>query len=251
VEVANYKNTLANDGKVIPTHTSLDGKINELHRLINHTFTDEELQRKLQRSGALQNRMAPLDRISIANRRRAAEEREDEATVAACNAELAELNGPRLKYGTSLEQPRVQNQAPAEPTQQERLAELNRSNRKKNTEEIRKAQLAEKRAARLAREAVQRGEAIQDPHARVKTHAKTHHDIHESLAPHRAKQQASSRNISRSVTPAAGTPKLKPTMVPSPQVKPLLTASGLPVLSSRNMDDEIIGSMDMGIDIEI
>lgn len=216
--------------------------------MINHQFTEEELQRKLERSGVLQSRTASLDKVAIVNRRRAAEERGDESAVAKCDAELAELSGPKLKYGTSLAEPKV-TAAPAPPSQQERLAELNRQNRKKNTEDIRKAQLAEKRAARLARQAVERGEAVQDPFARVKTTAKTHYDVNDT----KVKLQPPSRDISRSATPGGlGTPKLeakKPSRSPEP--KPLAKASGLPILGTRNMDEEIIGALDMGIDIEI
>ena len=250
MEVANHKNNLSDEGKVVPTRPYLNSKISDINSLINHQFTDEELQRKLERSGALQNRTAHLDKIAVTNRRRAAEERGDEAAVAKCDAELADLTGPRLKYGTSLTEPKA-TAAPSQQSQQERLAELNRQNRKKNTEDIRKAQLAEKRAARLARQAVERGEAVQDSFARVKTIAKTHYDVNEILAPHRLKEQAASR--SRSATPGGlSTPKLeskKPARSPEP--KSMLKASGLPVLGSRNMDDEIIGGMVMGIDIEI
>ena len=216
--------------------------------MIHHQFTDEELQRKLERSGVLQSRTASLEKVAIANRRRAAEERGDEAAVAKCDAELAELLGPRLKYGTSLAEPKV-TAAPSQPTQQERLAELNRQNRKKNTEDIRKAQLAEKRAARLARQAVERGEAVQDPFARVKTTAKTHYDVNDT----KIKLNPASRDISRSGTPGGlGTPKLEAKkLTRSPEPKPLAKTSGLPVLGSRNMDDEILGGLDMGIDIEI
>lgn len=254
VEVANYKNALANDGKAAPTKYLLETKLNEFQALIHHTFTDEELQRKLRRSGVLQKRMAPLERIAIMNRRRAAEERGDEAGVAQADAELSTLSGPKLRYGTSLVNPAIKVDGPVVPTQQERLAELNRLNRKKNTEEVRRAQHAEQKAARLARQAVERGEAVQDPFARVKTHAKTHHDVNETLAPHRASQHAGSHDTSRSATPGANTPRLGPKkdvgMVPSPDRKPT-TVHGLPVLSSRNMDDEVLGSLDMGIDVEI
>lgn len=238
---------------MVPTLPFVDAKVHDINALTNHTFTDEELQLKLQRSGALQSRTAPLDRIAIANRRRAAEECGDEAAIAKLDAELAVLNGPKLRYGTFLVNPKAQSAARAEPTQQERLAELNRINRKKNSEDVRKAQLAEKKAARLAREAVQRGEAVQDPFARVKTSAKTHHDVSKnSLAPPKPHVNAGSREGSRSVTPgASNTPKLEPVAIPTHERKQLLTASGMPILSSRNMDDEIIASLDLGIDIEI
>lgn len=250
-EVANYKNCMDDAGKPLPTKPFLESKLDDMNSVINHRFTDEELQEKLRRSGALSNRAAPLERANIFNRRKIAEEREDEAAVAKCDTELAALSGPKLKYGTFLVDPKTAAPAPAALTQQERLHELNLINRKKNREEVRKAQLAERKAQRLAREAVRRGEADENPFERVTTYAKTHHDINDTLAPHRAKQNGGSRDISRSVTPSVSTPKMEQplTNVPSPQKK--FTASGMPILGNRNLDDEIIASMDLGIDIEI
>lgn len=252
VDVANHKAALANSGKSVPTHSYLDAKLNEIHTLINHSFTEDQLQRKLQRSGALQKRMAPLEKTAILSRRQAAIDRGDEAGIAKADAELAALDGPKLRYNTHLVDPTPATvAATAAPSQQERLAELNKMNRKKNAEDVRRAQHAEQKAARLARQAVERGEAVQDPFARVKTHAKTHHDINETLAPHRTRQQLGSRDISRSGTPS--TPKLeakKEVNILTPEHKPVI-ASGLPVLSSRNMDDEILAAMDIGIDVEI
>ena len=222
--------------------------------LENHVFSDAELQLKLKRSGVLQQKNIPLQRMDIINRRRAAEDRNDEAGIAKADAELDALAGPKLKYGTLLIDPKVKETGPRELNQQERLAELNRINRKKNAEDVRKAQLAEQKKSRLNRQAVERGEGVQNPFARVKTHAKTHHDVNETLAPHRAKQQANSRDASRSATPGGSTPKLEPKkdnlMVPSPKHEPLMK-NGLPVLSSRNLDDEVLGALEMGIDVEI
>lgn len=239
-------------GKPLPTKPFLESKLVDMNSVINHRFTDEELQEKLRRSGALSNRAAPLERLNIINRRKSAEERGDEAAVAKCDTELAALSGPKLKYGTFLVDPKAAApSAPAALTQQERLHELNLLNRKKNREDVRKAQLAERKAQRLAREAVQRGEADENPFERVKTYAKTHYDVNDTLNPHRAKEHGGSRDVSRSVTPAMSTPKKEPAQLsfPSPQKK--FTASGMPILGTRNMDDEIIASMDLGIDIEI
>ena len=205
----------------------------------------------MRRSGALQNRAAPIERSNIINRRRAAEEREDEAAIAKCDAELAALNGPKLKYGTFLVDPKVTTPAPPSLTQQERLYELNLKNRKQNREDVRKAQLAERKAQRLAREAVLRGEAVENPFARVKTYAKTHHDVNDSLTP-RGNRNGGSRDISRSVTPAAATTPKKEDSSAEPSSKPKqYAATGMPILGTRNMDDDIIASMDLGIDIEI
>ncbi|KAL2048840.1 hypothetical protein ABVK25_010898 [Lepraria finkii] len=252
-EVANYKNKMTDEGKPLPTKPFLELKLRDVDTVVNHSFTDAELQEKLRRSGALAQRAAPIERISINNRRRIAEDRGDEAAIAKCDAELAALNGPKLRYGTFLVDPKVQGPAiPAEKSQQDRLAELNARNRKQNKEDVRKAQLAERKAERLSREAVQRGEAVQNPFARVKTYAKTHHDVNEKgLTPNRAGQQVTSRDISRSGTPATTTPIPEETKPHFPSPPQKFTASGMPILSNRNMDDEIIAAMDLGIDIEI
>ena len=244
---------MTDDGKPLPTKPFLELKLRDVDTVVNHSFTDAELQEKLRRSGALAQRAAPIERISINNRRRIAEDRGDEAAIAKCDAELAALNGPKLRYGTFLVDPKVQGPAiPAEKSQQDRLAELNARNRKQNKEDVRKAQLAERKAERLSREAVQRGEAVQNPFARVKTYAKTHHDVNEKgLTPNRAGQQVTSRDISRSGTPATTTPIPEETKPHFPSPPQKFTASGMPILSNRNMDDEIIAAMDLGIDIEI
>ena len=227
-------------------------KLADFGTVANHQFTDAELTEKLKRQGIMQKKDAYFERNSINTRRRAAELKGDEAMIARCDAELAALDGPKLKYGTFLVDPKAKPVVPTGPTQQERLAELNKANRKANRENVRKAQLAERKADRINREAVQRGEAMPNSFARVKTYAKTHHDAHESLNPLLARQNGSSRDISRSTTPAAATtPKVEATkpVLPSPAQK--LTASGMPILGNRNMDDEIIAAMDLGIDIEI
>lgn len=242
---------MEDSGKQLPTKRFLQQKILDIESVMKHTFTEAELQEKLRRSGALQTNKA-YERDAINNRRRTAMENEDEAAIAKCDAELTALNGPKLMYGTTLAIAPAQPAAPAAPSQQDRLAELNIRNRKANREDVRKAQLAERKAERLAREAVQRGEALQNPFARVKTYAKTHHDVNASLTPLRAGQQVGSRDVSRSGTPAAATtPKLEETKAAYPSPPQLFTASGMPVLGSCNMDDEIIASLDMGIDIEL
>ena len=243
---------MSDSGKTLPTKASLISKLTDFDRVVNYHFTDEEVTEKLRRQGVTQKKEAYFERNTINNRRRAAVAKGDEAAIAKCDAELAALDGPKLKYGTFLVDPKAKPVVSAGPTQQERLAELNKANRKANRENVRKAQLAERKADRINREAVQRGEAVPNPSARVKTYAKIHHDANESLNPHLARQNGSSRDVSRSTTPATvTTPKVEATKPVFPSQAPKFTASGMPVLGNRNMDDEIIAAMDMGIDIEI
>src|SRR5579862_7256697 len=157
----------------MPTKSSLIHKMREIDMLIHRSWTEGEIAEKLKRSGAIQQRFLPLERSNIKNRREEAVRRGDEAEVAKCDAELAALEGPKLAFGTSLLH------APSKPKekgQQDRLAEINRRNRKANAESVRKAQIRERREDLKAQAAVARGEALPDSFKRVKTRAKVHYD---------------------------------------------------------------------------
>lgn len=249
---------MENEDIPLPTKPFLINKINDINELINHRFTDEEIQEKLELSGVLQSRFASLERTAISNRRKEAHAGGHEAAVAKLDAELAALDGPKLAYGTSLRRAPSKSTS-AGPNQQERLALLNRANRKANFHDVRKAQQAERKAEALARKAIERGEAVQNPFARVKTRAKVHYDVQgNNLAPPKAAAalddlfEGNSRDISRAGTPSSirsNTPMQPATPVRSGT--PATKISGLPRIGGRNMDDDIIAAMDFGIDIEI
>lgn len=245
----------------IPKRSFLIAKIDEINALINHQFTAEEIEERLQRSGVLQNRYASLERVAIANRRKIAIDVGDEAAIARLDAELAALEGPKLAFGTSLRKAR--GALSYEAGQQERLAALNRANRKANTQDVRKAQQAERKADARARQAMERGEAVYNPLARVKIRAKIHHMVGgETLHPPGSLAGAddlfggNSRDMSRSGTPlSVGESKSpKPSGTPAQSHTPANTAekiSGLPRVGRRNMDDDVFAAMDFGIEIDI
>lgn len=251
---------MASEELALPTKRFLISKIDDINKLLSHQFTEEEIQEKLKRSGVLQNKYASLERTSIVSRRKAAEDRGDEAAIAKLDAELAALDGPKLAFGTSLRKPLPKSEAASTGlSQQERLALVNRANRKANTQDVRKAQVMERKQEALARLAVERGEAIQNPFARVKTRAKTHHDAKgDSLVvPSGAMDDASnSQDNSRAGTPLTparaktplqdGTPKRSGTPLHAGE-----KISGLPRIGKRNMDDDIFAAMDFGIEIDI
>ncbi|KZF19052.1 plus-3-domain-containing protein [Xylona heveae TC161] len=238
-ELERYKKTLLAESFTIPTKSFLNKKIDDINSLLNHRWTDEEISEKLRRSGATKSRFAVLERNAIINRRREAVAREDEAAIAQCDAELQALEGPKLAFGTSLIKPTPK---PTGPSQQERLAALNRANRKANTEDIRRAQLAERRAEARQRAAVARGEALANPFARVKTRAKIMYDVNEAATPpDRSKTNtplnANGGNIPK---PANNIPKNGH----------YETVNGKKVWRPLT-DDEVIASFDLGIDIDI
>ena len=257
-EFQRYTKTMADEDLPLPTKPFLISKITDINNLINHKWTEEEINEKLRRSGVTQSRFAHIEREDVLRRRKAAEDRGDESSIAKLDAELAALDGPKLAFGTKLHKP-IPEAPRKELSQQDRLAELNRINRKKNIEEVRKAQRAERKAQLLAAKAVERGEAVQDPFARVQTRAKTHHDVNkDTLAPPKLNRALddlfeAGSNASRAGTPisnGANTPKRSVTPKP-PRANTPLKAGGLPTIGTRNMDDDIIGAMDLGIEIDI
>ena len=233
--------------------------MDDINSLLNRSWTEAEIQEKLRRQGVLANREPLSNRNAILQRRDEAVVLGDEAAIAKCDAELAALESPKLAFGTSLTSS-PSNKVSKGPTQQERLAALNRANRKANTAEIRKAQLAEKRAEAQAQAAVARGEALANPFARVKTRARVMHDVsNDSLAPpSTGNDDLFESDRSRAVTPLstggantpgrAGTPRRSGTPLKSGASD---KKGGLPTIKKKNMDDDLIAALDLGIDIEL
>ncbi len=262
---------MAAESLTLATKPFLISKLEDINGLLNHRFTDDEIQQKLKRSGALQNRFAPLERNHINSRRKEAEARGDEAAIAKCDAELVTLDGPKLAFGTSLNASPRKAPAVTGPTQQERLAQLNRANRKANQQEVRRAQHAEKRAEAAIQAAVERGEASANPFTRVKTRAKFHYDVkNDSLAPPMSSQGLDDLFEGNSDRSRAGTPLSMggtntPLKIGTPKRSgtprsgtPIFTKqdsgekkSAIPTIRKRNMDDDLIAAMDLGIEIDI
>lgn len=155
---------------------------------------------------------------------------------------------PRLAFRTSL----TKKDGKKELTQQEKLALKNMENRRRNAEEVRKAQLRERAKARQIERKIERGEAVQeDMSRRLITRPKFVHDSSEKATP----------SPSKAGTPAPGTPSKGETknsngVLPhiaklQEQHRQQQKKNGLPVISAPLMDDEIIGAMDLGIDIEL
>ena len=281
-EFGKYKRTLVQDNLPLPTKPFLNSKLNDINILINHRFTDAEIETKIKRSGVYAAKYAQIESARLHALRRDAEARCDAEDIAKIDEMLTALQGPKLAFNTSLYKPSPKKtNSPDGKTQQERLADLNRANRKANTHDVRKAQQKERKADMLAREAIARGEAVANPFARVKTRAKTHHDSREMLAPRKLCKnpddlfEGSSRDASRAGTPAstaaaAGTQTPKKTGLgalsksgtPAPDLSsiPVIkkssteigrTSKGYPIIRTRALDDDMMASIDMGIDIEV
>lgn len=239
----------------MPTMTALVKKNQDIHRLINHEFTQEELNEKLRRQGAHDTKRQIYDRIQLERRRAQAAAVGDEATIAKCDAEMARLAGPKLAFGTTLVKlPR----APAEKTEQERLEEINRRNQRLNAENIRKAQLEERKRERKNAAAIARGEALPDRFARVKTVARTYYDVNgtRNTPAKRPGDEGSGTVTPQAATTGTNTPNKTPKEASTPTVGTNNNGEkkqpqGIPTIRHRPHDDEIIGALDLGIELDL
>jgi len=199
----------------------------------------------LTKSGALINKFIPIERNRIANAIKDATTRGDEKELAMLKKELGDLDGPKLAYSTSMQPSPKKNAIVPGMSQQERLAVLNKQNRAKNQQDVRQAQINERRAHKLAEAAIARGEDVVTDHSRrVVTKAKFKHDVADLDKP----------SGSGTTTPVVGTPDLsaKKVSTPIPYLQKLQNNSkGLPTIRRPLMDDDIIGAIDFDIDIEI
>lgn len=230
-EFNRYTIAVTNDSLRMPTKSQLQKSLQGIHGLLNRQWTDADIREKL----AKQNKLAHMHKAPLA---------------------VQSLDSPL--NGSPIGTPGGKETL----SQSDRLYQLNQQNRKKNLEDIRKAQIAEKKrdnenrikaAARRAEQARLEAEAAQAKAARdaLQVPGSDADDLFGS-------------DISRGGTPQPGhisnitsgfnTPK----RVGTPLGRKLLKKEGdkeekkgLPTFKKRNIDDDLIGAMDLGIDIDI
>ncbi|KAI5208240.1 hypothetical protein E4T39_01589 [Aureobasidium subglaciale] len=237
-EFERFKAALSTDSLRLPSKKALVAKLDDIHSLLEYQWTDEDIQRKINRTNALQSKFANYGREKIEKRREEAASRGDDTTVAKCDAELAALgSGSGAAAAKAAAQAAGANGAKAtgKLAQQERLAALNRANRKANTEDIRKAQLAEKRVLQKAREEAAAKARSAAEAAKAKTLA-----VPDDLF-------GDASDISRSGTPANGAISAGN----STPIENKLKKTTLGAFKKKPKDEDIIADMDLGIDIDI
>lgn len=230
-EFERFKAALATDSLRLPSKKALVTKLDDIHALLEYQWTDEDIQRKINRTNALQAKFANYGREKIEKRREEAASRGDEATVAKCDAELAALGSGNsaAKAAQAAANAAKQN---GKLAQQERLAALNRANRKANSEDVRKAQLAEKRIIQKAREEAA-AKARREAEAAKEKQLAVPDDLFGDAS-----------DISRTGTPANGTGTSTP-------INEKLKKTTLGGFKKKPKDEDIIADMDLGIDIDI
>lgn len=229
------------------TKPMLARKVTDINRLLNHKFTNEELNEKLRKQGTFDTKMLIFKRMETERKLQFARSYGDEEEIAALEAQMKEYSVPKLAFGTTLCKPRSEKK-----TEQERIAELNLRNQKLNYENVRRAQLEERKAARKAAAAVARGDMTADPFKRVRTQVRTFYDPTAS----QGSETPGASEPSRDVTPTTGAnseakPSAETPKATTPSNSQKSSNGGAGRIRYRNNDDENIAALDIELDIEI
>lgn len=251
-EWSRFQRVCQGESVPIPTKPKLINKTEEIGLLLNRKWTNKEISEKLAKSGAANQKELFFDRSRLTRQLREAQHAGDDQKVEEVRAELEKLVGPKLAFNTStIRAPKkgITDPGMNHKAQQERIAILNMENRRKNMEEVRQAQINERRVAKRTEAALARGEVVTEDHSkRLKTRAKFKHDVSEG-ATKKTEGEESGTN-----SPAAATPKTAPkpaNALTTQKYKNGSDAKGLPGLRRPLQDDDIIGSIDLGIELEL
>lgn len=116
---------------------------------------------------------------------------------------------------------------------------------------MRQAQISERRKAKAIQAAIARGENVVEDHSRrVKTRAKTNHDVTESFDAKKTDSGVATPSAGEKVD--AGKDKNTNELVAKLQAaKSLQKSSGFRGISKPIVDDDIIGAIDLGIELDI
>ncbi|GAB7351632.1 hypothetical protein MBLNU459_g2241t1 [Dothideomycetes sp. NU459] len=238
-EFERYKRALATDTLRVPTQVYLRQKLDDIHTLLDHQWTEQDIQNKINRTKTMHDKFFSYGRDKILSRRNEAAARGDDAAVAKLDQELAAMDG------SGVSKPLLNGTKNATPNkailQQERLAALNKANRKANTEEIRKAQVAEKRAQQKARD-----EAIAK--ARLRDAEAAEAAKNKLLAVPGKDDDLFGSDVSRAGTPVNGSSAKGTPRSGTPLNGTKKTLGGF---KKKAAEDDVIAAMDLGIDIDI
>ncbi|GKT49012.1 RNA-binding post-transcriptional regulator cip2 [Colletotrichum spaethianum] len=246
-EYNRYEKVMQSEGLTLPKKQVLLNKIDDINALISHHLTTTEIDERIQRKNALRKKFDPKLRERLAQEIEVARLKGNTSKAEELQEQLDDLKTNVLAFKTSLSD---SSSKPSTTSQQDRLANINRQRRLENAENVRRAQLKEKAEARKLEAALERGEDIKnDLSRRLRTKAKFIHDANDAT-------KKSSGKDSNASTPANGTPKMgaqEKNFLPN--LAKLQAANqekkGIPTIHKPLMDDDIIGSLDLDIDVDI
>ncbi|PLN80757.1 RNA polymerase II transcription elongation factor Rtf1p [Aspergillus taichungensis] len=241
-EFHRYRQTMIVEDCKMATKSMLLDKVADINRLLNHKFTNEELNEKLRKQGSLDTKMLLFKRMELEKKIKLAQAAGDDDEVAQLQKEMASMSTPKPAT-SSAPKPRAE-----KASEHDRLLELNLRNQRLNYENVRRAQIEERKASRKAAAAVARGETTANPFLRVRTLAKTHHDANTTPKSEDTESRDGTPAIGSNTPSKTGTPNRSNTPSSS-QTKS--TKGGVATIRHRNRDDENIAALDLDLDIEI
>ncbi|KAM3467718.1 hypothetical protein MY5147_008653 [Beauveria neobassiana] len=267
-ELNRYQVTCHNENVKTPLKSVLNSKIDDINNLLTHNWTNEEIKARLARRNELRKRFDPAERARVARLLEEATVAGDTERMQELQDELDKLGAQRLAFKTSLGPTKSSlyesgagagGGTPRISSEQDRLAARNKENRRMNQEAVRKAQLREKAKAREIELSLSRGEIVaEDPSRRLRTKAKFVHDVREAAdgkpASGASTPAAAAAAGTANGTAAAATKSSQSALLPhlaKLQDKSQADSKGLPTIHKPLMDDDVIGSLDIDIDIDI
>ncbi|KAK4133821.1 plus-3-domain-containing protein [Trichocladium antarcticum] len=243
-----YKQVCLSEGLPIPTKPELVDKIDDINKLVKRSWTEQELSEKLKRQNALHTKYSGVERDQLTKQLGAARARGDEAAVARLQDRLENLETPRLAFRTSMgpQKKKLENKG---PTQQEKLALLNAENRRRNAESVRKAQLKER--IRIS-DVIGRGSSGRE---RTPNDNNNNSNNNNKAQASGASTPANGAGNSGNGTPKSGDggglARTLPHIAKLQEQQRSLARAGMPVIHKPLLDDDIIGALDLDIDVEI
>ncbi|OAA72653.1 Plus-3 like protein [Akanthomyces lecanii RCEF 1005] len=256
-ELNRYQVTCVNENVKTPLKSVLTSKVDQINNLLTHNWTNEEIKARLARRNELRKRFDPAERERVARLLEEATVAGHEERMQELQEELDKLGSQRLAFKTSLGPTKSSSyESPAISSEQDRLAARNKENRRMNQEAVRKAQLRDQAKAREIEMSLSRGQMVEEePSRRLRTKAKFVHDVNESPAGADG-DKAASGILAPAATASNGAPTATKGSGPLPhlaklQDKSLADSKGLPTIHKPLMDDDVIGSLDLDIDIDI
>ncbi|EGY19808.1 hypothetical protein VD0002_g4995 [Verticillium dahliae] len=249
-EFNRYVTTLQVDGMAFPKTQVLLNKIDDINKFVERSLTSAEIDEKVARKNELRKKFDPERRDRLRWEIEEATAAGHTRRIAELQEELDDLLSNRLAFRTTLDAPKTTSTNAA---QQDRLADINRERRRQNAANVGKAQLKEKHEARKKEAAIERGEATDiDLSRRIRTKTKFVHQNH---------QKAEDGAASGNGTPASGsgTPKMAAVKKESEVLPHIAKAlenarkaekKGLPMIHRPICDDDIIGEIDLELDVD-
>ncbi|GAB7358859.1 hypothetical protein MBLNU230_g4082t1 [Neophaeotheca triangularis] len=228
-ELARFEAQLGKENKKLPSQNFVQSKIQDINKMLEHRWTDADIQKRLDTMATLEKKYAKPTRGELIKRKADAEERGDSDEISKLEAQLSALdNAAKTAHKSPPKSKAIQ--------EQERLAAFNRNTRKHNTETVRRAILEDKR----------------------KNEEWVANKIKERQAKEAAERARREEELFGGGGDENGTAEVKKATsrgaTPNGEVKKKKDVKGLPLGSLRGKattDDDVLGDMDLGLEIDI